>query len=207
MAKKENNYYYDMFSKCIGYACDAANLLQACVESYDASNLKIQAEKMHAIEHTADGVKHEMMEQLMKEFIPPIEREDVVGLAHCIDDVVDSIEDVLRCLYMYNIQDFRTDAKEFTRVICDSCRAMQEMSGELHNFRKSALLKEKIIEINALEEEGDRLYVEAIRGLYTGSNETIYVMAWTTMYDCLEKCCDSCEDVADLVEQIIMKNS
>lgn len=207
MAKKENNYYYDTFSKCISYASEAAELLQSCVKDYDPSRLKPQAEKMHAIEHTADGVKHEMMEKLMKEFIPPIEREDIVELAHAIDDVVDCIEDVLRGLYMYNIQDFRDDAKAFTRVIADSCKAMQRMADELHNFRKSTLLKEKIIEINALEEEGDRLYVEAIHNLYSGGSDAVYILAWTTMYDCLEKCCDSCEDVADLVEQIVMKNS
>lgn len=207
MAKKENNYYYDTFSKCISYTCAAAELLQACVDQYDASDLRLQIDKMHTVEHTADGVKHEMMERLMKEFLPPIEREDIVELAHAIDDVVDCIEDVLRSLYMYNITDLRADAKEFASVISRSCKAMQGMGAELHNFHKSTVLKEKIIEINALEEEADRLYVEAIHNLYTGETDAVYILAWTTMYDCLEKCCDSCEDVADLVEQIIMKNS
>ncbi len=207
MAKKENNYYYDNFSKCISYAYEAAELLQSCVDSYDPADLKMLTEKMHRIEHTADGVKHEMMEHLMKEFLPPIEREDIVALSHAIDDVVDSIEDVLQGMYMYNITSFRSEVKEFTSVILRSCKAMQEMGAELHNFRKSTLLKEKIVEINALEEEADRLYMEAIHRIYTEETNTVLILAWTTMYNCLEKCCDSCEDVADMVEQIIMKNS
>ncbi len=207
MAKKDNNYYYDTFGKCISYACEAAELLQSCVEKYDAANLKVQAEKMHRIEHTADGVKHEMMERLMKEFLPPIEREDIVELSHAIDDVVDSAEDILQAMYMYNITDLRAEVKEFASVITRSCKAMQEMGAELHNFRKSALLKEKIVEINALEEEADRLYTEAIRRLYAEEKDAVYILSWTTMYNCLEKCCDSCEDVADMVEQIVMKNS
>lgn len=207
MAKKENNYYYETFSKCISYACEAAELLQSCVDNYDASNLKVQADKMHRIEHTADGVKHEMMERLMKEFLPPIEREDIVELSHSIDDVVDSVEDILQAMYMYNITAFRPEVKEFASVISRSCKAMQEMGAELHNFHKSTLLKEKIVEINALEEEADRLYTEAIHRLYTEEKDAVYILSWTTMYKCLEKCCDSCEDVADMVEQIVMKNS
>lgn len=207
MAKKESNYYYDTFSKCISYACEAAELLQKCVENYDATNLKVELDKMHRIEHTADGVKHEMMEKLMKEFLPPIEREDIVELSHAIDDVIDSAEDILRGMYMYNVTTFRSEVKEFANIIFRSCQAMSEMGKELSNFRKSALLKEKIVEINALEEEADRLHTEAIRRLYTEEKDAVYILAWTTMYNGLEKCCDSCEEVADLVEQIVMKNS
>ena len=81
------------------------------------------------------------------------------------------------------------------------------MINELHNFRKSTLLKEKVIEINAMEEEADRLFNEGLHLLYTKEKDPVYIIAWTTMYKCLEKCCDSCEDVADMVEQIVMKNS
>ena len=207
MAKKENNYYYDTFSKCISYACEASELLQGCVENFDAANIKIEFDKMHRIEHTADGLKHEMMEKLMKEFLPPIEREDIVELSHAIDDVIDSVEDVLMGMYMYNITDLRSEVKEFASVILRSCKAMHEMGKELHNFHKSSMLKEKIVEINALEEEADRLYTEAIRRLYTEENNPVYILSWTTMYNCFEKCCDSCEEVADMVEQIVMKNS
>lgn len=207
MKNKEVNYYFESFSKCISYACEAAALLQRCMDNYDASSLRVQADEMHRIEHTADGIKHEMMERLMKEFLPPIEREDIVELSHAIDNVVDSVEDILQALYMYNIASFRPEVKKFAQIISRSCEAMQGMGRELHNFRKPALLKEKVIEINALEEEADRLYVEAIHRLYAEETDAVYILSWTTMYKCLENCCDSCEDVADLVEQIIMKNS
>lgn len=207
MAKKDNNYYFDTFEKCISYANEAAVLLQNCFEHFEPNNLKINIEEMHKIEHTADGVKHELMERLMKEFLPPIEREDIVELAHAIDDVVDTVEDVLLGMYMYNITTFRPEVKAFANVIARCCAALVEMGKELSNFKKSAVVKEKIVEINALEEEGDRLYMDAIRRLYTEDNNPVAILAWTTMFDRLEKCCDSCEDVADTVEQIIMKNS
>ncbi len=207
MAKKENNYYFEAFAKGIAFANDAAVLLQECLKEYDEANVQARLHEMHTIEHTADGIKHEMMERLVKEFLPPIEREDIAELAHVIDDVTDSIEDVLRGMYMYNIHTLRSEVVQFTDVIVRSCAALSGAAAELHNFRKSTELQEKIIEINALEEEGDRLYVDALRRLYTEETDAVTILSWTTMYKSFEKCCDCCEDVADAIEQIILKNS
>ena len=105
MAKKDNNYYFEAFAKGISYANDAAALLQDIFENFDAEGSKALLDQMHTIEHTADGVKHKMMERLVKEFLPPIEREDIVELAHTIDEVCDLIEDVVLRIYMYNIKE------------------------------------------------------------------------------------------------------
>ncbi len=207
MAKKDNNYYFDSFARGIEFSNRAAKLLQEIFASFDAANVQAHLDEMHTIEHTADSVKHEMRERLMKEFLPPIEREDIMDLSHTIDDVTDSVEDILRGMYMYNITELREDAKVFADVILRCCAAMAEMAAELPNFKKSAAIQSKIVEINALEEDGDRLYVEAMHRLYAEEKDAVKILAWTTMYDRLEKCCDCCEDVADLVEQIIMKNS
>ena len=207
MAKKESNYYFDVFAKCILFANDAATLLHDCLENYDPSSLKTRIEEMHVIEHAADEVKHEMMRKLVREFLPPIEREDIAELAHTIDDVIDAIEDVLLGMYMYNIKSLQSELNPFTDLVTRCCEALKDMSGELQNFRKSQVLKEKIIVINALEEEGDRLYTESMHRLYTEETDPIQILAWTTLYDRLEKCCDCCEDVADMVEQVILKNS
>ncbi len=207
MAKKDNNFYFDSFEKGVAYANDAAILLQNCFDNFNPSKLKAQLDEMHKIEHEADTVKHTMMERLVKEFLPPIEREDIVELSHTIDDVTDSIEDVLLGMYMYNITKLRPEVSEFCRVISRCCKALSDMTGEMCNFRKSSLLQEKVIEINELEEEGDRLYTEAMRRLYVEERDAVAILAWTTMFDRFEKCCDGCEDVADMVEQVVMKNS
>lgn len=206
MAKKSNNYYFDSFEKGVAYACDAAALLSACYENYDPTHLRERMEEMHTIEHTADGVKHEMMTQLLKEFLPPIEREDIMELSHTIDEVTDAIEDVLMRMYMFNITDLRSEAKEFTAVIVNCCAALKDMVAELPNFRKSTTLREKVVAINGLEEQGDRLYTLAMRRLYTEEKDPVTVIAWTAMFDRLEKCCDCCEHVADVVERVVMKN-
>lgn len=206
MAKKGTDYF-DMFTQGVSYACDAAALLQSCFNAYDADKVYDRIGEMHQIEHTADGVKHTMMKQLVKEFLPPIEREDIMELSNTIDDVTDSIEDVLLRLYMFNITSLRPDVLQFADVISRCCAALKDMTLELPNFRKPAQLRERIIDINHLEEEGDRLYTEAMRRLYTEERDPVAVIAWTTMYDRLERCCDRCEDVANAVEQVVMKNN
>ena len=206
MAKKGMNYF-ESFTKGVEYGCKAAQLLHACFAQYDPSQLPRRMEEMHQIEHAGDEMKHEMMECLLKEFLPPIEREDIMELSSTIDDVTDRIEDVLLRLYMFNITQLRPDAKAFTDVIMRLCQALEKMMGEMHNFRKSSLLRDLVIEINHMEEEGDRLYTDTMRRLYTEESDPVTVMAWTTLYDHLEKCCDRCEDVADVVERVIMKNT
>lgn len=207
MAKKDNNYYFDVFAKGISLANDAATLLKKSLENFDVANIEALHNEMHAIEHSADIVKHEMMERLMKEFLPPIEREDIVELAHTIDEVTDMIDDVMLRIYMYNVTEIRSDAKEFADLIVHSCAALKDIVQELPNYKKSTALIPKIVEVNSQEEKGDRLHAEAMHRLYTEEKEPVNILVWTNIYDRLEKCCDSCEKVVDTVELIIMKNS
>lgn len=207
MARKKDNNYYDMFVENVEYACNAAKMLQKVFENYDVKELPQHIEAMHAIEHGADVAKHTMMEKLLKEFITPIDREDIMDLSSTIDDVTDSIEDVLLRLYMFNIVTLRPEVTAFTKVIVDCCTALKSMLEEFSNFRKSKTIHAKIVEINHLEEVGDKLYAEATRALYLNGSSTPEVLAWTTLFDRLEKCCDKCEDVADVVERVILKNS
>ena len=123
MAKKGTDYF-EMFTQGVAYACEAADLLRSSFEHYEPEQLRTRIDEMHRIEHTADGVKHDMMQQLMKEFLPPIEREDIMELASTIDDVTDSIEDVLLRMYMFNITTLRDDVQEYTDIILKCCDAL-----------------------------------------------------------------------------------
>ena len=139
------------------------------------------------------------MEQLVREFLPPIDREDIMELSGTIDDVTDSIEDVLLRLYMFNIRTLRPEAQAFAQVIADCCAALKTMMEEFPNFRRSKTIHTQIVEINGLEEQGDKLYTDAMHTLYADASTPVDVMAWTALFDRLEKCCDKCEDVADVV--------
>jgi predicted phosphate transport protein (TIGR00153 family) len=206
--RKKENYYFDTFVELMDYSCKAADLLKQIMINFDANQIKAKMEEMHAIEHSADKARHKMMGKLLKEFITPIDREDIMAMADSIDTVTDSIEDVLMQMYMYNVVKVTEYAQKLTELIEKSCYLLKKaFIDEFPNFRKSKKIRDLIIEINRLEEEGDTLYTEAIRALYLSNKDYKDIVAWDSTYHYLEKCCDACEDVAEVIERIIMKNT
>ncbi|MEG2018127.1 MAG: DUF47 family protein [Clostridium sp.] len=207
MGKKKGNDYFEMMAELVTYSCEAASLLNEILKDFDAAQLEEKLEKMHEIEHTADIKKHDMMNKLVKEFITPIERGDIIELSHQIDNVTDAVEDVLVRLYMFNITSLRSEALEFCSIIIESCTKLKILMDEFRNYKKSTTIRDLIIDINALEEEADRLYTKSMRNLFTNSKDPIEIITWKDNFYFFEKCCDACEAAADVVECVIMKNS
>ena len=110
MIRKKGYNYYEAFQKMVSYTCEASEMLRSIIDNYKADALSRQIVEMHKIEHTADLEKHDMMENLLKEFLPPIEREDIIQLAEQIDSATDCIEEIVMRLYMYNIATIRDEA-------------------------------------------------------------------------------------------------
>ncbi len=206
MRRKKGYDYYGMFISMAEHACNMSESLQDIVKDFNIEELPSEMVELHKIEHAADAETHEMMENLAKEFLPPIEREDIIVLTQQLDDVVDSIEDILLRLYMYNVREIRDEAMEFMDIIVRCCKEIRRMMEEFPSFRKSNKIHEYIVEINHLEEEGDELYIEAIRKLYVEHGDVMNIIIWTQIFQCFEDCCDVCEDVSETVESIIMKN-
>ena len=207
MSKKSDSYYFQNFIECVECGCQAAKMLEDNLNHFDTGLLQDKLDELHRIEHDADKKKHEMMAVLVKAFITPIEREDIILLSQSIDEVTDKIEDVLIRIYINNVQQIRPGALAFIKVIIRCCEALKEVMEEFADFRKSKTLHGLIIEINALEEEGDRLFIESMRKLHAEVTDPIEIIAWREIYVYLEKCCDACEHVADVVESVIMKNT
>ncbi|WP_291649315.1 DUF47 family protein [Clostridium sp.] len=207
MASKKGNDYFEMLSELVDYSCSAANLLHDTLLNFDATEMEKKIEEMHKIEHSADLKKHDMMDKLVKEFITPIERGDIAELAHEIDNVTDAIEDILARIYMFNISSMRKEALDFANVIIKNCNELKGLMKEFRNYKKSQEIQKLIVNINGLEEEGDKLYTMSIRNLYTTSKDPIELMTWTDTFKYFERCCDACETAANVVESVIMKNS
>jgi hypothetical protein len=207
MARKKGENYFDTFVELAGYSCKAADLLKNIMNNYNADILPQKMKEMHDIEHSGDEARHKMIRKLSREFITPIEREDIMAMADSIDTVTDTIEDVLMRMYMYNIKSVTDFALKMTEVIVKCCNSLKTALDEFYNFRKSTKLHDLVIEVNRLEEEGDVLFKEATRKLYVECQDYKELAAWDTTYHYLEKCCDACEDVANAIENVIMKNS
>ena len=207
MSKKKDSYYFENFVTCVEYSSRAARMLEENLIHFRRENLKDRLDEIHRVEHDANQKKHEMMGVLVKAFITPIEREDIILLSQSIDEVTDKIEDVMIRLYINNVKDIRPEAVEFAALLIQCCEALSQMMQEFENFRRSKIIKEKIIRINDLEEQGDRLYREAIRALYTQQTTAEEKLVWTTLFDCCERCCDACEHTSEAVEAAMMNNT
>lgn len=204
--KKEKIDYFEYFVTVVELAVKQAELLDRITENYDAGRIDEYMTEMHTLEHRADQYKYEMIEELVKDFLPPIDREDIMLLAELYDSVCDSIDDVILRLYMYNISGIRNDVQIIVKKIGDICRELGNLTAELKGFKSTDKLIKMVVMVNSIEDEGDRLYMEATYSLYKEKSTSKNIVAWTNIYSCLEECFDSCEKVADEIKTVIIKN-
>ena len=208
MANKKQDRYYDIFVEMCTFSYNAAVLLREIRNDFDPEKLSENMAKMHAIEHEGDDARHAMTRMLAKEFITPIDREDIMAMSETIDTVTDKIEDVLQKMYMYNVQKGREDALIIADTLIKTTETLREALEEFRNFKKSKIIQEKIIEINRLEEDGDSMYIEATRRVFTDEGLTpLEAFAWTHIFHYMEDVFDACEDAADVIEGVVMKNT
>ncbi len=207
MAKKNEFNYFDYFCATADRICGAAKLLKTSVQNFNSQTFKKQMDDMHVLENEADMAKHEMTKHLMHEFLPPIEREDIIELGTKLDDIMDTLDDAMRCMYLYNVKEIRPGALRFCELIEKCATALKDTMAEFRNFKSSKLIKGKLVEVNTLESEGDALHSELTRDLFVNELDTRNLIIWSNVYEDLESCLDDCEDAADIIESVIMKNT
>ena len=205
--KKNDSFYFDSLTACAECGCKAAHLLDDIVNDFDPDALEGELEEMHGIEEAADERNHEISDALMTAFITPIEREDIDLLSHSLDEIVDHVEGVLHRIYFGNIREMRPEARELSALVVRACEAVRDLMAKFPDFKKHKRLHELIIQINAIEEETDNAYMEAMRELHTTETDPMQVIAWRDVYEFFELCADSCEAVARVVDDVVMKNS
>ena len=204
---KGDKFYFDNFSACATLAKNAANYLVECLENYDADKIEEMIVKMHTFEHSADMKKHEMNETLAKAFVTPVDREDLDMLSQQLDNVCDTLEEVLQKFYIYNIKEIDPAAIEFAKNLVKSCEMLVQIMDEFENFKKSKTMRSLIIACNDVEEDCDQLYLATMHNLTKNSTDVLTTMSWYKIFDCLEACADACEHVSECVGSIIMKNT
>ncbi len=204
---KGDKFYFDNFMESTALSKKAADYLVACLENYDSANIETMLKEMHKIEHSADMKKHEMREALAKAFVTPVDREDLDMISHNLDEVTDSMEEILQKFYIYNIKTVEPAVVEFAKKLVRSCELLCELMGEFENFKRSKRIQPLIIELNDVEEECDRLYLSSVHELTQNATDAMSVMFLYKIYDCFEVCADACEHVGECIGSVIMKNT
>ncbi len=201
---------YDYFQSFIDYAdcaLRAAEYLNETILHFDPETLSARMDALHSIEHFADGINHKTLDRLAREFLPPIDREDLALLSHQLDDVVDGIDDIMRRMCMYGVAKPRPEVVNLCELLVRCCSAVKTLTCEFSNFKKSTAIKDCLVEINSLETEGDTLHFKAVSKLFAAPESPLDIIIWRDIFDGFESCYDGCEHVAEVIESVVLKNS
>lgn len=204
---KRQNDYFEMMENQVVYCVKASKLLTAILGDFQPQHIALKRAEMHHIEHEADNVRHDALRKLAREFITPIERDDILQLVQIIDDVTDAIDEVVIDLYMYDVRSLPTHALGMAQLVARCVNALEAAVKELRHFKKSETLTNLLIEVNSIESEADEAYVEAMHALFSLEKDPLRAFGVKEIYDSLESCCDLCEHAADVIENTVMNNT
>jgi uncharacterized protein len=194
--------FFDLFDEIARRLTKAAKLQTQLFGEPERMAEHVAAIK--TVEHEADVLTHSVITRLNKSFVTPFDREDIHELASRLDDVVDLIDGTARRAVMFRITTVREPARLLAAVIV---RAADSLEQAVVAIKKPKVVIERGQEVKALEEEGDAIYHEAVGRLFDGGEDPIEVMRWKELYDTLERTLDQCEDVANVLESIALKNA
>lgn len=196
--------FFNLFEKASNNLLEAARLLVQTMEHFD--RVTENAQRMERLEHEGDQITHEIMARLNRTFITPFDREDIHQLASALDDVLDFMEATTERFVLYKIQTITPHAKELAQVIVKQVEEIHYVMPQLRRMRHQDIMKH-CIEINRLENVGDRTLRDAVVVLFDSQANPLDVMKWRELYDLMETATDKCEDVAVAIEGVVLKNA
>ncbi|WP_446899447.1 DUF47 domain-containing protein [Clostridium sp. LBM24168] len=197
--------FYNLFIEEANIAYRAANLLMDFL--HNLKNAEQNIEKVENIEHEGDKKQHEILKELNNTFITPFDREDIYSIAKGMDDIIDLIESTASRFVMLNVGVCTDEAKKLAEMILSCCNEIITIMEELKGMKATKRLSEKIIKVNGIEEKGDVISREAIKKIFRSDMKVIDIIKWREIYQYLEDTLDSCEDIANIVEGVVMKNA
>ncbi|NLJ59180.1 MAG: DUF47 family protein [Tissierellia bacterium] len=201
---RKNFDYFNFFIKLVKYSNQAAQVLNESLKNFKVHRLDEKRKILESIKYKACG--EEVARKLAKEFITPIDREDIVILIQELNNIIAYIEDVLSYIYMHNVKVIREDAVKFSELLLKNTNELYELFIEFKNFRKSKELYSKIYRLKKTEEE-DKLYAEIVRNLHMTTYNAVDIMVWVIIYDGLKKSSFKCKEIVNIIERIIQKSS
>ena len=201
---KEVNFF-DLFDRQVDHAVSAATYFKELATN--GSINEATAKRMHDIEHSGDEATHDIIDRLDKTFITPFDREDIHALAKELDDVIDMINTIVSRLKVYNLPSTDKNLAEFASIIEESVRAVACAVKGLRNLKHPEVITSSCVEINRLENVGDALRDKVLGELFANAKDPLDVIKWKEVYQDAETVLDVCEDVANVVESIRVKQA
>ncbi len=173
----------------------------------DYTDIENKVKHIKDIEHEGDIITHEIVDKLNRTFITPIDREDIHRMTSEIDDVLDFILGVADRMMLYRVKSPTPQSLRMVEVLIASIEQMEKAISSLKNIKNSRRILDYCIEINRLENEGDSIHRSVMADLFSDGKDPVEIIKWRDIYDYLENAIDKCEDVADAIESIVVKNA
>jgi predicted phosphate transport protein (TIGR00153 family) len=196
--------FFSMFEKAALNVNKTAILLVEMME--DLSVAAIKSKEIYEAEQEGDMLTHEVMRKLNKTFLTPVDREDIHALVNRLDDVIDLIWACADRAMLFKLDSPLPEAIEMSKTLLETTEFITKAIGALKE-KKYSYIQEYCIEINRLENRGDRIFREALVNLFDNIKDPIQVIKWKDVYEYLEEASDTCEDVADILEGIVLKHA
>jgi len=196
--------FFDLFEQQANRLVTAAEVLVEATARIET--LPENAKRLERLEHDADQLTHELVEKVNRTFITPFDREDIYSLATELDDVMDLMEAATERFILFKVQQMMPQAQEIAKVIQQQAQQIQGVMPQLRNLKRDSIMPH-CVEINRLENVGDRLLRDAMASLFDGRQDPLTVIKWRELYELMEQATDKCEDVANTIEGIVLKNA
>jgi len=198
----KKSFFFDQFDKHARNSLEAVVALERLLTDFTEVERKVR--DIHAIEHYGDQLTHEIFKSLNETFVTPLDREDIIGIASKLDDVADVAYDVSELIQLYKVQSVRPQAVRQVKALVGAATEMVAMMKALEGLKG---LDPYWIKIHTFENEGDQVFRDAMGDLFANVTDPIEIIKWKDIHSLIEVAVDRCEDVANIVEMIVIKHS
>jgi|SRR5579862_2055169 uncharacterized protein Yka (UPF0111/DUF47 family) len=200
----KQKHFYEFFEKAGENNQQAAQQLLDFLTQFD--HLQERAQKIKDLEHVGDHLTHDAMDKLNNTFITSIAREDIRELASRLDDIVDMIDEAANRIVMYRIEKTQEDAKVLAEILLRATGLVVKTLPLLRNMKNSKTILAQCRDIAAVEKEADRASEQALARLFETTGHPEHIIKWKDIYEVLETACNHCKHVANVIEEIVLKN-
>jgi len=194
--------FFDLFERQSAKVLDGARALRELADNFD--NVDAKAHHIKEIESEGDHITHDLIDSLNRTFITPFDREDIHALASALDDVLDNIEGVASRFALFRLREITPETRELIVIIEKACVAIHEA---VKCLRNRAEVQKNLVEINKLENDADAISRAMTAKLFESAADFRELIKWKELYGRLEATTDDCEDVANIIEGIFVKNT
>lgn len=197
--------FFDLFQASAQNVVEAAHRLKEMVDSWE--HVEGSVDEITELEHKGDTITHDIMARLNRTFVTPFDREDIVQLAHSLDDIIDFIHAAADSMLLYKVSRPGPRAKELAGIIVQAAEEVEKVMPQIRKHIVLSQVLKRCVEINRLENVADRVYRSAMAELFADSSDIADVIKWREIYAHMESATDRCEDVADVLEGVAIKHA